>query len=51
MGRHSFAVNSASLGIPIEVVSKLLGHSSIRTTQIYYKLTDTKVDEWMDKWA
>jgi len=51
MGRHSFAVNSASLGFPIEVVSKLLGHSSIRTTAIYYKITDTKVDEWMDKWA
>jgi integrase len=51
MARHSFAVNSANLGFPIEVVSKLLGHSSIRTTAIYFKITDTKVDEWMDKWS
>jgi integrase len=50
MARHSFAVNSASLGFPVEVVSKLLGHSSIRTTAIYYKLTDSKVDEFMDRW-
>jgi site-specific recombinase XerD len=50
MARHSFAVNSASLGIPIEAVSKLLGHQNIKTTSIYYKLTDTKIDEWMDKW-
>ena len=49
MARHSFAVNAASLGFPIEVVSKLLGHSSIRTTAIYYKITDTKIDEWMDR--
>jgi integrase/recombinase XerD len=49
-GRHSFAVNSASLGIPIEAVAKLLGHSSIRTTAIYFKLTDTKIDEYMDRW-
>lgn len=51
MARHSFAVNSASLGFPIEVVSKLLGHSSIRTTAIYFKITDSKVDEYMDRWG
>ena len=50
MARHSFAVNSANLGFPIEVVSKLLGHSSIRTTAIYFKITDTRVDEYMDRW-
>jgi site-specific recombinase XerD len=50
MARHSFAVNSAILGIPIEAVAKLLGHNSIRTTQIYYKIVDTKIDEYMDRW-
>lgn len=39
--RHTFATVSISLGIPIEVVSKLLGHTSIRTTQVYAKIVDT----------
>lgn len=33
--RHSFAINLVNQGIDIEIVRKLLGHSSIRTTQIY----------------
>jgi site-specific recombinase XerD len=49
--RHGFAVNSAALGIPIEAVSRLLGHQNIRTTAIYYKVTDTKIDEFMDRWS
>lgn len=51
MARHSFAVNSATLGFPIEIVSRLLGHSSIRTTSIYYKITDSNLDKWMEKWS
>ena len=51
MARHSFAVNSATLGFPIEIVSRLLGHSSIRTTSIYYKITDVNLDNWMEKWS
>ena len=48
--RHSFAVNSLTLGIPIEVVSSILGHTSLRTTQIYAKVVDElKVSE-MKKW-
>lgn len=50
MARHSFAVNSLSLKIPIKAVSQLLGHSTIRTTEIYAKYTDTDLDEYMDKW-
>jgi site-specific recombinase XerD len=50
LSRHSFAVNSASLGMPIEAVQALLGHRDIRTTSIYFKLTDSKIDEYMDKW-
>lgn len=44
IGRHKFT-SSVGLGhgIPIETVSKLLGHSSLVTTQIYAKVTDNGV--------
>lgn len=48
--RHSFAVECANLGIPIEVVKRLLGHSSITHTAIYYKITDVTLDRHMDNW-
>lgn len=48
--RHTFAVHCATLGIPIEVVQKILGHSDIRTTQIYYKIVDSAKVEAMNKW-
>lgn len=42
---HTFATLAISLGIPIGVVSKLLGHTDINTTQIYAKiLDDVKID-------
>jgi integrase len=34
-------------GVPIETVSRLLGHTNIRTTQLYAKVLDTKVSEYM----
>ena len=52
MSRHSFATTIAlSNGVPIETVSKMLGHKSIKTTQIYAKITDMKMNNDMQKLA
>jgi site-specific recombinase XerD len=52
MSRHSFATTIAlSNGVPIETVSKMLGHKSIKTTQIYAKITDLKMNNDMQKLA
>lgn len=44
VGRHTFATTVAlGSGIPIEVVSKMLGHTNIQTTQIYAKILPKQV--------
>lgn len=43
MGRHSFATLCLTEGLPIETISKMMGHSNIRTTQIYAEITNQKV--------
>jgi hypothetical protein len=46
--RHTFATTVTLLnGVPIETVSKLLGHTSMRTTQIYAKVIEKKVSDDM----
>lgn len=50
MSRHTFATTIAlSNGVPIESVSKMLGHRKIQTTQIYAKVLDKKVSYDMNK--
>ena len=50
MARHSFAtLICISNGVPIETISRMMGHKSIRTTQIYTEITNLKIDEDMKK--
>ena len=43
MARHSFATTvTLEHGVPIETVSQMLGHRSIKTTQIYARLLNVK---------
>lgn len=50
VGRHTFATTIAlGSGIPIEVVSKMLGHTNIQTTQIYAKILPKQVVEGFNK--
>lgn len=47
--RHTFGTLLLSEGIPIESISKMMGHTNISTTQVYAKVTDQKISEDMDK--
>jgi len=48
IARHTFATTvTLSNGVPIESVSKMLGHKNIKITQHYAKILDRKVSEDM----
>ena len=48
---HSFAsLITLEAGVPIETISRMLGHSDIQTTQVYARVTPKKLFEDMDKY-
>jgi site-specific recombinase XerD len=52
LARHTFATTvTLAKGVPIETVSKMLGHTNIKTTQIYARITDSKISNDMQELA
>ncbi len=51
VARHSFATLCLTEGMPIESISKLLGHTKIKTTQIYARIIDRKLSNDMNEFA
>ena len=49
LARHTFATTTTlAKGVPIETVSKMLGHTNIETTQIYARITNSKISNDME---
>ena len=49
VARHTFATTvTLENGVPIRSISKMLGHTNVKTTQLYARITDTKVSNDMD---
>ncbi len=51
LARHTFATLTLSKGVSMESVSKMLGHTNIRTTQIYARITNKKIEHDMNMLA
>lgn len=51
LARHTFATMSLNKGVPMESVSKMLGHTNIKTTQIYARITNKKIEHDMEQLA
>ena len=48
--RHTFGTMFLTEGVPLESLSKMMGHKNISTTQIYAKITSQKISKDMDWW-
>ena len=51
VSRHTFATLTLSKGVSVESVSKMLGHTNIQTTQLYARITNSKVSNEMARFA
>lgn len=51
MARHSFAVMALNMGVSIENLAKMMGHTDIKTTQIYAKVLNKSVQEDLKRWT
>ncbi|MCU0440702.1 MAG: site-specific integrase [Raineya sp.] len=52
MARHTFATTiTSNNGVPIEIISSMLGHTDLKITQHYAKILDIKIGNEMDKLA
>ena len=49
VGQHSFGTLTLEVGIPIESIAKMMGHSSIASTLIYAQITDQKIARDMER--
>ena len=50
MARHTFAsLITLSSGVPLETVSQMLGHSDLRTTQIYAQVSSERIRQDMQR--
>jgi site-specific recombinase XerD len=50
VARHTFATCGLSLGIPIEVINKMMGHTNLSTTMIYARILEEKKVEYQTRW-
>lgn len=50
VARHTFATISIGLGIPLKVISEILGHTTVKTTEIYTSVYDEMKSQEMKKW-
>jgi len=48
--RHTTATHMVEAGVPLIVIKNFLGHSSVQTTQIYAKISQSQLDEQTRKW-
>lgn len=50
MGRHTFGMRCAELGLSIDDTQKLMGHRDRKSTLIYFRIKNPRLDEAMNKW-
>lgn len=47
--RHTFGTRTLGAGVPIESIAKMMGHSSIASTQLYAQVSDQKIARDMER--